>query len=149
MRAKFINEKFTDTSDPVQDMGIGYKKLLKPYALDKNDAYADTYIVLITSALNLYDSDIFIADNNKGKHSDFHHSSKFYNFVDAIENRKAQKSYIDRSTQFQINVYDLDPGKIMLIYYPADPADDNTIRRYWGDLDAAVKFDVLHNVKED
>jgi len=29
MRAKFINEKFTDKSDPITDMGIGYKVNLK------------------------------------------------------------------------------------------------------------------------
>lgn len=34
MRAKFVNEKFTDESDPIKDMNIGLKSTLTKYQLD-------------------------------------------------------------------------------------------------------------------
>lgn len=152
MRAKFINEKFTDESDPIKDMNIGLKSTLTKYQLDNMldiIRIPEDDMSKLTKFFNMPTKDIYwLGDTSINDQKD-----KYFKHIrDIIE-----KKIIDKKPRFSadfilrkmgkyiknvITTYNTTDGKIATQIYRDG---GNTETTYFGDIYMAFNVQVVQN----
>ena len=147
MRARLV-EAFTDESDPIKDMGIGIRERLKHYSL--GGFFLESYIDALEDKLNLSRKDIYFLGGNISEDLSpgvwFKVNDHYLNtyFVEIFKELK-HSSYITKINEDVGTIIfypNANPGKVVKII-----STNGTTMRYWGDFEAACKFDILNNVK--
>ena len=152
MRARFINEKFKEESDPVRDLNVGLldrtKQKYKGYILELD---FDDYIVeKISNAFGVDSADdlFYLADNTADEtdydvqYSDYNEYDAFRRLENIIKTGEIKKIFKEsfntgRSNTFYttITVYETPIGKIASITY-----EHGNYKQYFGDVSAFLNI---------
>ena len=149
-----INERFTETGDPVHQMGIGAKHLLKPFVLNKvldqmTESTAQRIQKLFGESVdNLY----FLGDSSYSQNQKY--IRKIRNLIkkgQLIDDKSLQHHETDTDDGYleKFELYQTAIGRIMIIRaIGATPAFDNDELQFVGDLEAAANLNIFDKEKE-
>jgi lipopolysaccharide export LptBFGC system permease protein LptF len=141
MRAKFvyekfseksypINEKFTEKSDPVEDLGIGIKSKLKQYSIKnkvKNSIEGKRLAALITGFSKIPKQNLYYIDREK---TDYHFLQNY--FIKEIDH--IETDILDLQCKlFKISFDDNTEGHLIKL-------TNKWSETYYGDLNVAIKI---------
>ena len=138
MKAKFINEKFTEDSDAIQDMGIGYVHKIERHTLNNNmpglsnsdEAAIDNFFNTSMDKLYYIGSDSILKDIDKDIPHYFAKVKSLFRTTPIYE-----KKYVDSYGSNVFKGWNTQFGKVATLW-------TDGVTYYIGDIKIAAKINV-------